>query len=241
MRQRVRGASRSMVAAGGLWLLACMVACVGALAGCSQVEGSDTPPPEFGPLGKPWFGCPEVAAVYLWPPVEGQTFEEDRRPNAAASREIVGVMVYPRGRFGIRMPSRGSPMTALFRERHPNDKSPEPSLADRDWSYAEWGAPEWSCTRGYVDTDETLLKPPTRLYTPSPYPNQDNPRADGRRTTVAWRLTRLADGSLALGMRTHATGGKESVSGWGGQSMGEVSAPDRTTWQWAKLTRVGGE
>lgn len=211
----------------------------GALAGCGQVEGRDTPPPEFGAFDKPWFGCPEVAGVYVWPPVEGQTFEEDRRPNAAASREVVGVVVYPRGRFGLRLKGRGAPFTAVFKEWH-SDTS-EPRLSDSGWGYAEWGATEWACTRGYLETDEALLKPPTRLSTPSPYPAEDNPRADGRRTTVAWRLTRLADGALALGMRTHATGCKESVSGWGGQSMGEVSAPDRTTWQWAKLTRVGGE
>lgn len=240
MQQEVADRRRARRADRGVWRL-CLLAGAAALAGCAQVEGSDAPPPGFGPLGKPWFGCPDIAAVYVWPPVEGETFAGDRRPHAAASRAIVGVTVYPHGRLGIRMPGRGRPLTALFRDRSDDEAAPEPGLADPGWGYAEWGAAEWSCTRGYLDTGEVDLTPPARLAGLGPSPAEAQPGTDGRRSTVSWRLTRLADGSLALGLCTRHRGGSRSLLAWGDQSAGRWPEPELTTWQWSRLRRVGGE
>jgi hypothetical protein len=207
------------------------------LAACGRTSGSSTPPASLGSLDKPLIGCPDIAGVYVWPPVDGHVFADDRRPHGFASRRVVGVNVYPYGRFGIRMAGRGSPLTAVFRERSPESDAPEPRLNGPGWGYHEWGAPEWRCSFGYLETDEVDFEAPTPLPGSGPSPHGAE-SAHGRRTSVLWRMTRLADGSLALGMREHITGGKQSLFSWGDQSAGTVTEADHDEWHWSRLEPV---
>lgn len=227
MRQRVKMSAVAVTAS--LWLV-----------GCSQTSGSSTPPASLGPLGKPLIGCPEIAGVYVWPPADGRVYAEDRRSHGFASRKVVGVNVYPYGRFGVRMTGRGSPLWAVFKERSPDSDAPEPRLKDPGWGYHEWGAPEWRCTFGYLETDEVDFEAPTPLPGSGRSPDGAE-AAHGHKTSVLWRMTRLADGSLALGLREHITGGKQSLFSWGDQSAGTVTEADQDVWHWSRLEPVQGQ
>jgi hypothetical protein len=167
-------------------------------------------------------------------------YAEDRRPNAFASRKVAGVNVYPHGRLGIRMTGRGSALQVLFKPRPPDRDAPEPRLRDPGWGYGEWSAPEWRCSLGYVETDEVEFEVPAPL--PGSGPSADGvDTAGGRKATVLWRMTRMADGSLALGMRKHTEGGRQSLYSWGDQSVGSVPQPARDEWRWSRLERVQGD
>jgi hypothetical protein len=198
------------------------------LAGCSdKTAGSSSPPASFGALGKPLIGCPDIAGVYTWPSVDGFSYAQANRGGYVDPQKVVGVNVYPRGHFGIRLTGRGSPMTALFKSARSG--APTPRLSDREWGYSEWGALEWHCSFGYVETDEVEAEPSR---------GDDEPADRAGKRTVLWRLTRLADGSLALGRRTFTPGGTQAFFSWSDKSVGKVPAPDRTAWTWSKLEPV---
>ena len=198
------------------------------LAGCGgKTTGSSSPPASFGALAKPLIGCPDIAGVYAWPPVDGFSYHQANRGGYVDPQKVVGVNVYPRGHFGIRLNGRGSPMTALFKSARSN--APTPRLSDREWSYSEWGALQWHCSFGYVETDEVETEPSR---------GDAEPADPSDKHTVLWRLTRLADGSLALGRRSYRPGGQQPLFSWSDKSVGSMPAPDRTAWTWSKLEPV---
>ena len=63
-------------------LLVAVLCLGGGFAEAAEVIGLPDVPGTFGKVAKPWRGCPKIAGVYAWPPVEGRL---SPRPESAAS------------------------------------------------------------------------------------------------------------------------------------------------------------
>jgi hypothetical protein len=67
-----------------------------------------------------------------------------------------------------------------------------------------------------------------------------NPEEYGSKTVMrSFKLARLDDGSLAVGVKNLATGRRSSIFTWGDTSAGDIPAPDGAYWSWSKLTELG--
>lgn len=191
------------------------------LGGCGGdiVHGTSSPPAEFGRQDTAWFGCPSMQGMYAWPPEAG-TYA-----NGIASNETPwpGMTPVPigRGRMQVAVLESGWKLTMFSRDAL-KDGSIDPGLR-RGWGYAEhFGL---ACRSDMLDGD-------------------DEEAGDGREYGCAglrrgFRLARMADGALAVGIRKVAHGCRDSLFRWGDQSAGEVDRPDQVYWQWSKLRRIG--
>jgi hypothetical protein len=191
--------------------------CLPLLAACGpEVSGSPEPPKEFGAVQGKLLGCPSMAGLYAWPPVEGEYakfFPTNRTPWDGGRP----VPVYPR-KMQIKVEETGSRVTV--RARVIGEASMKSSEA-RDWGYVEYGVAQYSCKSGMLVFEEL------------PVGNAAN--YGGTDAKRGFTLAKMKDGSLAVGIKTTAMGRSGSFFSWGGQSYGSYGAPDKVFWSWSRL------
>lgn len=191
------------------------------LAGCSNqdMHGTATPPDEFGAMDGAFFGCPSMQGMYAWPPEAGMYSDgiaSNEQPWAGMTPVPIG-----RGRMQVWVLESGQMLTMLSRDT-PADGNTDPGHR-RGWGYAEhYGL---ACHGDMLDGDDEEI-------------------GDGREYGCeglrrGFRLARMADGALAVGIRKVAHGCRDSVVTWGDRSAGEMKTPDKVYWQWSKLRRIG--
>jgi hypothetical protein len=61
----------------------------------------------------------------------------------------------------------------------------------------------------------------------------------GKGIRRGFKLARLKDGSLAVGIQTVSYGHTAYIYTWGDQSVGKYNAPDKIDWSWSKLSQIG--
>ena len=189
------------------------------VAACSN--GDAQPPAEFGARDTAWFGCPSLQGLYAWPPEAGEY------ANGIASNEQPwpGMTPVPigRGRMQVAVIESGQMLTMLSRNT-PADGSTDPGHR-RGWGYSEhYGL---ACRSDMLDSDDEEIGG-GREY-----------GCEGMRR--GFRLARLADGALAVGIRRVAYGCTGPIVSWGGGSAGEMNTPDQVRWRWSKLRRIGDD
>lgn len=191
------------------------------LAACSgdEVHGTPSPPADFGPMDTVFFGCPSMQGLYAWPPVAGE------HTGGTHNRERPWPGMTPVPISGSRMQvwalESGQTLTLLSRDT-PADGNAAPT-SRRGWGYSEhWGL---ACDDDMLDGDEEEAGS-GREY-----------GCTGLRRS--FRLARMADGALAIGIRRTYYGCTDSVLGWGDARWGSKDIPDRVYWQWSKLRRIG--
>ena len=187
-------------------------ALVALLGGCGgDVAGSPEPPKEFGPRATSWFGCPSMQGVYAWPPVAGA-----RRPWAG----------------GVPLPIHGAEMQVWVRQMSPGivlqGRSINRLANVRDRMAREWSRAEYAngrCRSGMLEFAGVA-------------PGAKSDRGLGGDVAEGFRLARLADGALAVGIMTVERGRTGTIFSWGDQSYGAYTLPDRIHWRWSKLARL---
>lgn len=195
--------------------------CTG-LAGCGA-DRADSPPPEFGAIERAWFGCPSMEGVYAWPPVAG-VFANGKIPsNRRAWEDGKPVPVHGK-EMQIWVKAKGG--SALwFRARTVNRALPPNTPLSGGWSFNEYHRGQWKCKDSMIEMDAEEIGA------------QSNYGGTGARRS--FKLARMQDGALAVGISTVAYGGKESLYSYDGVSAGTYNAPDRHFWAWSKLARTG--
>lgn len=191
------------------------------LAACSgdRMHGSPFPPDEFGPRATAWFGCPKMQGMYAWPPEAGEYangIASNRTPWEGGKPVPIG-----RGKMQVWVIEDSLRLTMLSRDR-PADGNTDPGLR-RAWGYSEHDS--LTCRNDMLDADDEEIDP-----------GNDRGCAGLRRS---FRLARLEDGALAVGIRTVAHGCRQSILAWGDQSAGDMPLPDQVIWRWSKLRRIG--
>jgi len=197
--------------------LALALCCLPLLTACApEVSGSPKPPKEFGPVEGKLVGCPSMQGLYAWPPVDGEyaKFIPTNRQPWDGGRPVP---VY-RGQMQIKVEQSGSRVTIRSRTIRPDSLK---SSEARDWAYVEYGIAQFSCHSNMLQFEEVEAG------------NAQNYGGTGARR--GFTLARLKDGSLAVGIKTTATGRSDSIYSWGGQSYGSYGAPDKVFWSWSKL------
>lgn len=201
--------------------IAAGVAALAVLAGgCSEeTVGSPEPPKAFGPRATAWFGCPSMQGVYAWPPVAGEWSDgvaRGRQPWAGG----VPLPIYAQEmQVWVRQSSSGLVLQGRSINRRPN-------VRDRmalEWSHVEYAGGR--CTSGMLE-----------LAGGAPGAARDRGGDGG--VADAFRLARLADGALAVGLKTVERGRTGTIFSWGDQSHGSYPLPDRVHWRWSKLAKL---
>ena len=213
-RQRIRAPSIARI------LLALAVPIVMTACSGETHHGPPSPPEDFGPQDTDFFGCPSMAGMYAWPPEAGEY------SNGINSNEQPwpGMLPVPigRGRMQVWALEEGRRLTLLSRDT-PADGNTDPGLR-RAWGYSEHEG--LKCRSDMLDADDEELDPDAHDY-----------GCAGLRR--GFRLARMADGALAVGIRTVAYDCRESITVWGDASVGDVKIPDQVYWKWSKLRRIG--
>jgi len=190
-----------------------------ALAACSP--RADAPPPEFGALDTAWFGCPSMEGVYAWPPVAGEFANGKIASNRHPWEDGKPVPVHGK-EMQIWVKDKGG--SALwFRARTVDRAASRP--ASGGWSFNEYHRGQWKCRGSMIEMDSEEIGA------------QANFGGTGARR--AFKLARMQDGALAVGILTVAHGGEEAIFSYDGQTAGKYKAPDRVVWSWSKLARTG--
>lgn len=161
-------------------------------------------------------GCPSVAGLYAWPPVDGE-YAKFFPSNRAIWDDGRPVRVYPRQ---MQIKVEQDSLRVTVRSRVIDAKSPKSGVA-RDWAFVEYSTKQFSCKSGMLVFEEL------------PAGNAQN--YGGTDAKRGFTLTRMTDGSLAVGIKTTAMGRSGSLYSWGGQSYGSYGAPDKVFWSWSKL------
>lgn len=191
--------------------------CLALLAACGpEVSGSPEPPKEFGAVESKLLGCPSMAGLYAWPPVDGEyaKFIPTNRTPWDGGRPVP---VY-RGNMQIKVEQSGSRVTVRSRMIRPDSVR---SSEAREWAYVEYGVAQFSCKSGMLVFEEV------------PAGNAAN--YGGTDAKRGFTLARMKDGSLAVGIKTTSMGRSDSIYSWGGQSYGSYGAPDKVFWSWSRL------
>lgn len=194
------------------------------LAACgNEVRGSPEPPAEFGARQSSLVGCPSLQGVYAWPPVAGE-YAGGKIPSNRTPWDG-GLPVPVNGRemqIWVQQPPGGQ---TVVRTRLVNRARNVRNVLARQWSLATYGRSELGCTSGMLE-----LKP------------RDTSAANhygGTSIRRGFRLARMKDGALAVGIHTLSTGHTGSFFSWGGQSYGSYKAADVEYWSWSKLALQG--
>lgn len=206
-------------------LLVAVLCLAGGYAAAAEVVGSPEVPGTFGKLAKPWWGCPKIAGVYAWPPVEGGL---SPRPEAAAGgaqlARLAGLTLSEGGYLWLADSDarKHLVMRAIRLPQHPRDFV---GIPDRGWKQKTLFNAEHGCEGGWLVIEEH---------------EHSHPAADGwygGEARIQLRLAPLADGGLAIGQRLRVTG-RTGTIGWGDARILTLPAEDRVYWHWAKLRRV---
>lgn len=202
-----------------IWLSSACAAL--ALAACGR--GADAPPADFGPVAGTLFGCPSVEGVYAWPPVAG-AYSSGKYPTNRPPWEDGKPVPIHGSAMQIWVKEKGG--SALwFRARTVNPAIAAGTPVSGGWSFAEYHRGQWVCKESMFEMASEEIGP------------QSNFGGTGARRS--FRLARLKDGGLAVGIRTVAHGGKDALWSYEGHTLGEYDAPDRQFWSWSKLARTG--
>ena len=192
------------------------------LTACSgdHVHGTPSPPDDFGSQDTDFFGCPSMAGMYAWPPEAGEY------SNGIASNKEPwpGMLPVPigRGRMQVWALEEGQRLTLLSRNT-PADGNTDPGPR-RGWGYSEHDG--LKCRSDMLDADDEEISDTGNEY-----------GCGGLRR--GFRLARMEDGALAVGIRTVAYGCRDSIVTWGDKSAGDISVADKVYWRWSKLRRIG--
>jgi hypothetical protein len=192
------------------------------LVGCGQeVRGSPEPPASFGPRATAIFGCPSMQGVFAWPPEAGAhagVMATNRTP-------WDGGIPVPVGRGEMQIWVKSTSSGTVFKSRIINRQSNVRNSLARQWAYAEYSG--GSCTSNMLEFREREVA--------ESHPGDFG----GKGIRRGFRLARMKDGALAVGIKTVAYGRTESIFSWGGQSYGQYSASDAVFWSWSKLSKTG--
>ena len=203
----------------GLRAASIVSACSIVSVGCSpSMRGAPKPPPEFGPVATKLVGCPSMQGVYAWPPAAGRYskgFATNRKPweggkPVPVSAHEMQIWIQQADNGRLRLHSR-------LINRNPNVRH----VLAREWSFAEYTNAEYSCVSNMVDVE------PEELVTSEDF--------GGKGIRRGFRLAKLDDGAIAVGIQTISYGRRTSIFSWGGQSYGDIPAPDEISWSWSKL------
>ena len=190
-------------------------------AGCRQeIIGSPEPPKEFGPVAWTLFGCPSMQGVFAWPPVAGEysvVIPSNRTPWDGA----IPIFIYGKEmQIWIKHDKN-----IVFRSRKINRMSNVNDVLTRKWSLKEYSYLGYSCSSSMLEFDAI---------------NVDiNDNYGGKGIRRGFKLVRLKDGAIAVGIKTISHGRTSSIYSWGQQSSGSFNIPDAVYWSWSKLARIG--
>ena len=190
------------------------------LAACGAEVVAPDPPKAFGARASAWFGCPAIEGAYAWPPVAGAWSEAASARGRRPWPDAVPLPVYGT-RMEIRV--RETPLGLVLQGRVVDLAPGVSDRLAREWSRAEY--PVGSCMSGMREFAVRRA-------------DAGGPRAAGDPVAEGFRLARLADGALAVGVKTVERGRGGTVFSWGGQGHGAYELPDRVVWTWSKLARI---
>lgn len=190
-----------------------------ALGGCGA-GGTDAPPPEFGPLATTWFGCPSVQGVYAWPPVAGEhaRVASNRQPWAD------GRPIFIHGPVMQIWVDGSNASRIVFHSRTPPAGRGPGDIAGGGWSYAEYHRGQYRCRGSVMEVENDAGG------------ESGEGGAAGRH---AFRLARMQDGALAVGIYTVVKGGEAALFSYDSATVGKYKVADRAFWAWSKLARTG--
>ena len=199
----------------GLFILG---ACI-ALGGCKPrdtVMGSPEPPASFGPLAKTR-GCPTLAGVYAWPPVEGapQGYAEGGIPIVRKYPDFLGASRRWEGEFTIQDPDEP--------RRHFSITSRPHGVILKRYLEAHH-----RCDDGW------------RVLAEHTHPELEAPKEYGAPVSIGVKLATLANGDLVVGQWLRKDGGKGSLFPWGdsGSRGNWIPLADEVTWYWSRYRRI---
>jgi hypothetical protein len=207
------------------WPAKALVAIAGMLAVASyawhRIEAARDADPPAGlgvAAGGGFFACPDVQGEYTWA-------RRRASDGTGGGRGWKGSMPYlvhePETQVWIRRDGRGLEIRSRLVVRARNVRN---RLA-QEWTAARYEGWEVSCRRGVLEVDEREVET-----------GEDFGGTGIRR---GFKLVRLTDGTLAVGVKTISFGRTAPLFGWGDVSRGSIPLPPRTTWQWVRLTQVG--
>jgi hypothetical protein len=180
------------------------------------------PPASLGAVaGGGFFSCPDVQGDYTW---------ARRRASdtsyAGGGHGWKGPIPYPimgqETQVWIRRPGKDLELRSRLVVRAENVRHP---LA-KEWATQRYGPWEISCGSGALEVDEREV--------------ETGEDFGGKGIRRGFKLVPLADGSLAVGVRTTAYGRTGPLFAWGDVFRGSIPLPPRTTWGWVRLARRGG-
>lgn len=191
-----------------------------ALNGCGGDAGQ--PPPEFGSKAWSWFGCPSMQGEYVWPPVAGAyaggVIASNRKP------WVGNLPIFINGKeLQIWIEQNSSRL--VIRVRDILHKPDGAKGMRHSWGYKEYHITELRCVGSMREFAEVDLG------------KVEDFGGDGIRR--GFRLARMKDGALAVGIKTVAYGGKGQLIPFSDASAGEYQLSDRSFWRWSKLAQSG--
>jgi len=199
-----------------LLVLCCLLAACG-----PQTNGSPKPPAEFGAVAGRLFSCPSMQGVYAWPPVAGQ-YADGFPTNRSVWEGAIPLQVFPRE---MQIWLQQTPDKIILRSRIINRAGDARDQTVRDWSHKEYTASKYSCWNNMLEFDAVESG------------SASNYGGTGLRR--GFKLVRLKDGGIAVGIKSISTGRTSAIFGWGGVSYGSYIGPDVTYWSWSKLASTG--
>lgn len=167
------------------------------------------------------FGCPSMQGVYAWPPEAGE-YAKGLASNRAPWEGAIPLQVYPR-EMQIWVQQAGGKL--VLRARMVNRAANVRDRMAREWSYKEYESRQYSCSGNMLEFDAV----------------ESGSAANYGGTGLArgFKLARLQDGGIAVGIKSISTGRSGSLFSWGGQSYGSYNLPDMIYWSWSKLAATG--
>jgi hypothetical protein len=162
-----------------------------------------------------------MQGVYNWPPVAG------RYASSIGTNEKPWAGGRPIPIYGKEMQIwvNDSDRELHIRSRKINRLSNVNDTLTRKWSSVLYSKSEWHCSSNMVVVD------PVDVTTGEDF--------GGKGIRRGFKLARLKDGSLAVGIQTVSYGRTSHLFSWGGQSYGKYNAPDAIYWSWSKLPQIG--
>lgn len=193
-----------------------------------EVRGSEKLPAEFGHVVARPSGCPDLGGLYAWPWAQGQPFGYRKSGRPDKYGDFIGMPLHAEAQVWVEGPANERAGEFWVRTRKVN-RNPRVSISSltREWSYQVRTGDEYSCSHGWVELPEIDLEGDSVAYW-----------FGGKGVKVSGRVARVTDGSLVVGQRVRVWGRTNSV-GWGDVTYGTFPAPDRVSWYWTRLERIG--
>jgi hypothetical protein len=188
-------------------------------------EGSPDMPVSFGKPVKPWFGCPKIAGVYAWPPVEGSMAPVPGPGQRRQFANIAGLQLHANAYLWLEQPDDKRHLRLRAIAVPGDDKSLRIGNPDRGWKQRTLANSQNACDGGWLVITEADFSHPSANA------------SYGGEVMSGLRLMALADGGLAIGQWLRVTKRSGSIN-WGETRLATLPADDRLYWHWVKLKRV---